>query len=308
MADGGGFNLRESLNLANALLRQTATAASFALVRAVDDPLKLNLPPIVGGGASALTPDAATLKVLATLYLQAEMEQAGIIAVAEVIADARYQLAVQNVKSANLLEEFSRHKRDWLDRNSREHVFARVFGLGSFARNEEGALINRDFQSKFANFCLELRRGGEDLRWRNTVSPMLDSAVRVTATDLLVNLGSRGYGDVYEAAKRIQMQISKAIELLSDEGLGNAFQTRGMWNVLRAVMGENTPDFARLTTRGQSGMRLLDWLASILPQLAEKNYRRPILETTSPVINWAEMWLEATGFNQSETAVMRRAA
>lgn len=308
MADGGGFNLRESLNLADSLLRQTAQAASFAVLRAVDDPLKLNLPPIVGGGSQSLTPDAATLKILATLYLQAEMEQAGIAAVAEVLTDARHQLTINNVKSANLLAEFSRRRRDWLDRNSREHVFARVFGLGAFARNQEGALINRDFQSKLAVFCFELRRGADDLRRRKTVSPMLDAAVRQAATDLLVNLGARGYGDVHAAARRIQNQLSKAIELLSDESLGDAFQTRGMWNVLRAVLGADTPDFARLTTRGQSGLRLLDWLATILPQLGETNYRRPLLETVSPVVNWAEMWLEATGFQRSETAVLRRAA
>jgi hypothetical protein len=102
-----------------------------------DDALKLNLPPIIGGGSSSQAPDAATLKVLATLYLQTELEQAGIIAVAEVLADNRYQLSIQNAAAAKLLEDFFRRKREWLDRNSREHIFARVFGIGSLARNEE---------------------------------------------------------------------------------------------------------------------------------------------------------------------------
>lgn len=305
MADGR-INLRDSIHLANSILK--ASALSLMLTRAGDeDALKLNLPPIIGGGASSVTPDAATLKVLATLYFQAELEQAGIIAVAEVLADNRYQLSIQSVPAANLLEDFFRKKRDWLDRNSREYIFARVFGTGSLARNEEGALVNRDFQTKFANFCLELRRGGEDLRWRKTISPMFDAAIKQAATDLLFNLGSRGYGDVLQAARRIQTQLSKAIELLSSEGIGNALQTRGMWNVLRAVLGENTPDFARLTTRGQSGLQLLNWLAEILPLIADRNHRRPLFETNSPVINWAEMWLEATGLKFQETA-LRRAA
>jgi len=304
MADGGGLNLRESLRLADSLLN--ASARSLAFAAPADDPLRLNLPPIVGSGG-ALVPETAVLKAITTLYMLAEMEQAGIIAVAEVLAEARFQLSIRSMKAAGLLEEFYRRRRDWLDRNSREHVFARVFGFGSLAKMEEGAFVNRDFQTKFANFCLALRRIGEDLRWQKTVSPMLDAALRQTAIDLLVNLGGRGYGDVQEAARRIQTQLSKAIELLGDDGLASAFQTRGMWNVLRAVLGEQTPDFARLTTRGQSGLRLLDWLVGVLPNLSDKTARQPLVEAVSPVISWAEMWLEATGFG-APPMTLRRAA
>jgi hypothetical protein len=255
MADGGGLNLRESLRLADSLLNGSAAAFAFGFGLAGDS-LRLNLPPIVGAGA--LTPETAVLKAITTLYMQAEMEQAGIIAVAEVLADSRYQLSIMSAKSAKLLEDFHQRRRDWLDRRAREHVFTRIFGFGSLAKMEEGTLVNRDFQTKLANFCLALRRIGEELRWQKSYSPMLDAALRQTAVDLLVNLGSRGAGDVHGAARRIQTQLSKAIELLGDEGIASAFQTRGMWNVLRIVLGDATPDFARLTTRGQSGLRLLD--------------------------------------------------
>lgn len=304
MADGS-LNLRESLRLANSILATPAVAQMMSF--ALEDPLRLNLPPIIGNGSSSLTPDAPTLRVMATLYLQAELEQAGIIAVAEVLTDSRYQLAVRDMRTGKLLEDFFRQRRDWLDRNSREHIFARVFGFGAVAGNQQGAAVNRDFMTKFANFCLALRRIGEDLKWQKTPSTMLDSAFRQTAADLLVNLGSRGYGDLFEATKRIQNQLSKAIEILSDEGIGNAFQTRGMWNLLNLMLSPNTPDFARLTTRGQCGLRLLDWLASILPKISDRNYQKPLVEAISPSINWAEMWLEATGFNYQPKA-FRRAA
>lgn len=300
------LNLRESLHLADSLL-QTTPAMSLMLSRTNDDPLRLNLPPLVGNGASSLAPDATTLKVMATLYFQAELEQAGVIAVAELLAESRFELPVQNVQSANLLEEFYRRKRDWLDRTSREHVFARVFGLGAFARNEEGALINRDFQSKFANFCLNIWRGVEDLKWQKTPSPMLDAAVRQAAVDLLVNLGGRRYGDVYEASRRIQEQLGKAIALLNNEGIGSAIQARGMWNVLQIILSPDVPDFARITTRGQSGLRLLTWLVEVLPRISDRNSRQPILEPASPVGGLAEMWLEATGFDL-KAMNLRRAA
>jgi hypothetical protein len=287
------LNLRDSLNLVDSLL--TTPAMSLMLSLENNDPLRLNLPPISGSGSSSLIPDATTLKVMASLYFQSELEQAGIIAVAELLSESRFELKVYGERSARLLEDFYRKKRDWYDRKSREHIFARIFGTGGLAKNEEGNLINRDFQSKFAEFCLSLWRYADGLRFQKTPSPMLDAAFRQSATNLLMNLGVRRYGDIYEASRRIQNQLSKSIELLEDEGVGNMFQTRGMWNVLRAVLNENLPDFARLTTRGQSGLRLLTWLTTI--NLESKDYKKPLLEGNSPVMNWAEMWLESSGFD-----------
>lgn len=300
--------MRDSIRLAESILVRPE-ALALELERPDRDPFGLNLPPITGSGGSSLTPDAGTLKVMATLYLQAELEQAGVVAVAEVLSGERYQLTIYSDRTAGLLEEFARRKRDWPDRRTREQIFGRVFGFGSLGSLQESSLTNRDFQTKLAAFCLEIRRIAMDLRWRNNVSPMLEAGWRQTAVDLLVNLGERRYGDLSSAARRIQEQLSSAITLLSDEGLGQAFGTRGMWSILRAVLGDNTPDFARLTTRGQSGLHLLNWLATVLPAISDKNPQRRILEGGSPVFGWAESWLTATGFDAAgSNPAMRRAA
>lgn len=304
MSEERRLNLRDSMHLADSLL--ATPAMSLMLAREPDDPLRLNLPPLVGG-ANSLVPDATTLKVMAALYFQAELEQAGVIAVAELLADSRYELTIQDVPSANLLEEFFRRKRDWLNRDSREHVYARVFGLGSLARNEEGALINRDFQSKFANFCLNIWRAAEDLKWQKMPNPMLDAAVRQAALDLLINLGGRRYGDIYGASRRIQDQLSRAIALLNHQGIGSAFQVSGMWNLLQTILSPNVPDFARITTRGQSGLNLLNWLVSVLAQVTDRNSRQPLISPALPVAGYAEAWLQATGFDLQRMN-LRRAA
>ena len=309
MKGNGRLDLRRSLLLADSLLRQTGHAASFALATVENDPLRLNLPPIVGSGSSSITPDSATLQVMATLYLQAELEQAGVIPVADMLADARYQLSINNVQSAKLLDEFYRNRREWPDRKSREHIFARVFGMGSTADSYAGSVINRDFQSCFANLCLSIKRFYDDARWRKTADPTLDTAIKQTATNLLVNLGSRGFGDLYDSARRIQDELNRAIKILSDEGIGNSLRSRGMWNVLRAVLSPNVPDFARLTTRGQSGLQLLNWLAVVLPLVAESRFTRPLIEPNSPVPGLAESWLTATGFDLAAgNNTLRRAA
>jgi hypothetical protein len=307
MSDGRPFLFSESLRIAARLLK--SVAATFSLAAADDDPLRLNLPPIVGGGAKGLTPDETMLKAMAALYLQAELEQVGIIIVVDVLTDARYQLNIYDKRTAQLLDDFERKRRNWPNRKMRNDIFARVFGLGSM-NDQDGVLVNRDFQSKFANFCLELRRSSYDLRWRKTPGPMIESALKQSAIDLLVNLGSRRYGDIQTSTRRIQEQLSYSITVLSDQGMGNALQTRGMWNVLRVVLGQEAPDFARLTTRGQSGMRLLDWLAGKIA-VVSGSVPGPMLEINSPAPAWGESWLIATGIDQ-ETAQspyqLRRAA
>ena len=308
MADGRPFKFGDSLRIAARLIK--SAAAAFSLGSVNDDPLRLNLPPIVGGGAKGLTPDEATLKVMAALYLQAELEQAGIIAVAEVLSEARYQLNIYDTRTAQLLDDFERKRRDWPNRKTRDNIFARVFGLGSFTQNQDGVLVNRDFQSKFANFCLELRRSAYDLRWRKTPGPMIESGLKQSAIELLVNLGSRGYGDIHTSTRRIQEELGHSITLLSDQGMGTALQTRGMWNVLRAVLGQDAPDFARLTMRGESGMRLLNWLALKIPVFSG-SAAGPLLENNSPAPAWAESWLIATGLDQQAAQSpyeLRRAA
>lgn len=305
MDDSRRLNLRESLHLADSIL--TTPAMSLASKPADDGSLRLNLPPLVGSGANSLTPDSATLKIMATLYFQAELEQTGVISVAELLADSRYELKIYSEKSARLLEDFFRNKRDWYDRNAREQIYLRVYGFSSANQNQNGGLANYDFQTKFANFCLALWRVGDYFTYQRKSSPMLDSAFKQAAAELLVNLGSRRYGDINEASRRIQNQLSRSIALLEDEGVGDALQTKGMWNILRIVLSQNVPDFARLTTRGQSGLRLLNWLSSVLPQVSDPNNAKPILDGISPVINWAEMWLEASGINVREMYARRAA-
>jgi hypothetical protein len=303
MESSGRLNLRESLHLADSIL--TTQSMSLALNNRDDGSLRFNLPPLIGSGSNSLTPDSATLKVMATLYFQAELEQAGIIAVAELLAESRYELKVYGEKSARMLEEFFRNKRDWYDRNAREQIYLRVFGFS--ANNQNANSANRDFQTKFANFCVSLWRLGDSFTYQKKPSPMIESAFKQSAADLLINLGTRRYGDIYEGSKRIQNQLSKSISLLEDEGIGNALQTKGMWNILRNVLSPNVPDFARLTTRGQSGLRLLNWLSSILPQISDVNSTKPILDGISPVVNWAEMWLEASGFDVRQMYARRSA-
>lgn len=303
--NGRGLLLRDSLALAGELLRSRSAAALTLALEAVgrDDPLRLDLPPLVGEGNASSVPDAATLRVMAALYLQAELEHAGIIPVAELLAQSRARLGVTSAATAARLEEFARRGRDWYDRQSRDLVFARVFGTGPQARGEEGRMVNRDFQQRLADFCSAVMRGGEDLYWRRPPGASADAALRRAALDLLLNLGQRRYGSNVLAASRIQEQLQRAVELLGDPGLCAPFRANGMWDLLRVLLEPQPPDFGRLTARGQSGLRLLNWLASALPRLQERTPTAPLLTAADAgVRTWAAAWLEASGFRFESAA------
>src|SRR5436190_7176992 len=113
--------------LATADVLLESSALSIAMAPA---DLQLHLPPLGDvGGPSGLS--ASTLHGVAAMYLQAELEQAGVILAAELLADARFQLDRVSPAAAAKLERFASARREWPNRAARGLVFARLFGLGS---------------------------------------------------------------------------------------------------------------------------------------------------------------------------------
>src|SRR5262245_27820953 len=108
-----------------------------------EDPLGLHLPPLDEAGD---LPSAQTLRALAVLYLQGELEQAGLLPVAEMLAEARAQLALRSLAAARKLENFARQMSAQYDLASRNRIFARLFGTGRAVVNGDGTPVNRDFE------------------------------------------------------------------------------------------------------------------------------------------------------------------
>jgi hypothetical protein len=276
--------IEESLAVAGAALRPITPLPP------VPDPLRLNMPPL-GYPGTGSQPDAASLRVLGALYLYAELEQAGLIPVAEVMAQNRATLPVQDLAGAGKLESFARAMQNWYDRQHRGTLFARLFGLGEAATNDQGVLVNRDFERALAAFCLAIVAYAGNGPF--TVRSGYESAhLATSAVDLLSNLGGRQFGNTLFAARSIHDELLHAIDLLNDRGIQSAFQAHDMWNLLAKVIGDGAPDFGRLVHRGQTGQRLMEWLASALAQLSGVS-SPPVPPTVA--VTWAAEWLDANG-------------
>jgi hypothetical protein len=272
-----GFRLSDSLALA---------------ARVPDQPSPdLDLPPVTGGGS---TLSAATLTALGTLYLQAELEQAGVIPAAEALADARASLELPSERTAERLEHFAQQQVRWYDRKSRNALFARVFGQGAAATLEAGPIVNQDFDQRFAALCSAINRAASD-EIRGRPAPVDDEMrIRAAASDLLANLELRQYGNTLFAGRRIQEQLEASIALLKDPEVEALFHTRGFWPTVARILEPNVPDLARLLERGQAGQHLLDWLGSILGALGGGS-AAAILAPDSRVYEWAARWLQSSG-------------
>ena len=261
--------------------------------------LDLNLPPIMGPGERL---NAATFGALASLYLQAELEQAGIIPAAEAVVDARTALDVPTLGGAEKLEQFAQRERNWYDRKSRNQLFARVFGVGPAATPDAGASVNRDFEQRLAALCVAINRYGSDQTNAQPGPPADEAEVQQAASDLIATLGTRHYGNTVFATDRIQQQLEAAINLLKDPEIEAIFHAKGFWATLNQVLEPNVPDIARIVERGQAGQHLLTWLGGSGSGLTNAS---PLLTTKSPVFEWAASWLQASGLTGTADAARR---
>jgi hypothetical protein len=290
------------MNTAPAVLPRTLELVDWILSRpqltlafnSDDDPLAINLPPLGGGNGSPAI-DRETMEVMAALYFQSELEQAGVIPVAEVLTEARFQLQLRDPDAAQRIEMFAQQmQREFYPRRLREQLFARTFGTGAGASTEAGMTVNREFETRFAQLCVSLERYQVDARWG---PPTSEASVRVEMSmkTLLMNLARRKFGNTLVATGRIQLQLKAALELLNHRGVTTLFQARNVWGVIRGILGPDTPDLARFIDRAQTGLRILTWIGMRVSDIRSGSIAGALARESS-LFMWASTWLRASGY------------
>lgn len=277
--------LRPTL-LAGLALAADAVGPGADDVPAQDDPLRLDLPALQPTATDL--PSPSTVRVFAALYLAAELEQAGVVPVAELLAEERYSLNIASYAGAAKLEEFAGHHHDWYDRAGRVQVYARLFGIGPAATNDAGALVNREFVPLLATLCTALARYADATAGGAT----LDATTRFAAQSLLSNIAPRALGNTLLAARRLEDQIRHAVDVLRDPAIAGLVGARTLQQTIVNILGKDAPDVQRLIDSGLAGQKVIEWLAVAGPRLMTTG---PVMTATDTIAVSAAMWLQAAG-------------
>jgi len=256
---------------------------------AADDSLHLDLPQLV-----AATPirDTAMAKTLASLYLAAEMEQAGVVPIAELLASNRDTLQLTSFEAASKLDDFATRGHEWYDRNGRTALYAHLFGTGPAATT--GPSVNREFQSRLADLCHALTRL-VDLPIPSA-SSIADAAVWDAAMLLLQQCFPTGSAPgALIASHRLFDQLRRAVDLLRDPAIEAVVGARSMQQTIVIILGQDAPDVQRLIDTGLTGQAVLLWLFTVaMPKVADPG-RPPLATGGDPIVVTASRWLQASG-------------
>jgi hypothetical protein len=227
-----------------------------AVARALVFDTEVDLPADASG-----TMDAATLRAAGPLYFAAQLESAGLLRCAELVAGLFASGAVTQPlgPASQMLGTFWRTRRDRMEAGERESIFARVIEAPHFDRLM-GALC-RAIVAQADN------AGDAGLRPDLREQVGLAGAAQALARFLVQRIDPMAS----MAARDIVATINEAVGFLRDRMLQAAFGAHSFWGlVAMAASGDGlTPgsagDAQRHADRGRAGQTVLAWLASSPP-------------------------------------------
>ena len=265
--------------------RATATGLAFTL----EDLDTIDLP------EDNARVDRAQLRALASIYLAADLEPAGIIASVEQLASlgATSGLTVDLGGAGPLLEQWWLHRHERMSQDERSAFFARLFGTSSGPASAE-AKSNQRFEGRMLDLCESLSSIDQSQSSQDYATTMAQSRVRTAARALSQNLGDSSTGMAAFVAGEVIATLKEAFAILGHADLRGAFHATNIWDVIRAIsrLGHvQFPDPQLYVRRGKAGMMLLSWLADSLPAVFGTGV---LVRRGAPVIDAAIDWLEAT--------------
>ncbi|HXB71043.1 MAG TPA: hypothetical protein VNY05_22600 [Candidatus Acidoferrales bacterium] len=265
-----------------------------------------DLPPV---GASET--DQANLRTVPPLYLASELEAAGLVPAAEMLAGLFASGGIQRDlgQATPLIIAFWRARTQRFSSQERQAFFARLFGALDGATLGAPGGVNAEFENLFIDFAEALYKlnpnAALESLGRFGVTPISEVSLQMAAMNLTGNLGSRSGGMAGFAGRDLLTTISQALELVKNQSIQSAFGLRTPWSVVDYVNRtylRQTPDITSHVTRGKSGMLLLTWLAEHVTALDDRGTFQ--IASGDPLVGAATAWLEASlVLRQAEAAV-----
>lgn len=201
--------------------------------------------------------DRVQLEAAAPLYFASELERAGLLPTAELIAGLFVSGAITQPLGpvAKMLHDFWRGRRERLTADEREAVFARVIETPYFDR------LMRALCEAIAAHADPSLPGGPGLR--------AQVALATHAQSMAAFLAQRVDPMAAIAARDIVESINAALGFLRDRQLQLAFGVRDLWRLVEIVASQQgAPGAVAIAggaqshvDRGRSGQAVLLWLA-----------------------------------------------
>ena len=249
-------------------------AQAFAV--GLDELGSIDLPPVLHGEV-----DKAQLRAIASLYLAADLEAAGVIPAVETLAGlSRGGINVDLGGAAPLVAAFWRTRGERATADERGQAFDRLFGGG--------------FEDAMLDLCEALYKLDE-LATNTTYGGIAQQTrVRSTAVRLAEALGDAGGGITVFLAQEIMASLKESLAILGNADLRGAFGARDVWGTIAGIdrlTRTRRPDPRLYVRRGRAGVTVLAWLADATPHL--ENAAQLLVALDHPVIPAAIDWMEA---------------
>lgn len=241
--------------------------------------------------------DKAQLRALASLYLAADLEPAGIIAAVETLAGltAAGAIRVDLGGAQPLVAHWWQRRNERVGALERNAFFSRLFGTSAGPVSAETER-NAAFEERMLDLCECLYKLDEISAHGGQGGTAQQARVRGAARALVENLGRASGGITAFLAAEIVEALKAAFAILGHRDLRGAFAARDVWAVVGAIGRLARTRFrpaGPYIRRGKAGMTVIAWLAEVADQLAGTG-RVPIVAIGHPVVGSAIDWLEAS--------------
>jgi len=199
--------------------------------------------------------DAQHLEAMAPLYLAHELEQAGVLRTAELVAGLFASGAITQPlgPTAQLIAGFWKARHERLAAAEREQLFAQVFEP-------------REFYPLMQALCDALAGQLDSPPRAGDVHARI--ALREAADALGGWLAPHAAGMALFAAQDIVQALSQATQFLRDRLLQTAFGAHDLWGLVAvagAAQGLSATALRRRVELGREGAEVLGWLAKAVP-------------------------------------------
>ena len=259
---------------------QSLIGAAQSLAVGLDELGSLDLPPAMSGQI-----DQAQLRAIASLYLAADLEAAGVVPAVETLAGLNRGGAGGGVSldlggAATLVAAFWQHRADRATADERVQAFARLFGAG--------------FEDLMLDLCEALYKLDELATNTSYGGIAQQTRVRSAAMKLLESLVAAGGGITVFLAQEIMASLKQALAILGQPDLRGALGARDVWGSIAGIdrlTRTKRPDPRLYVRRGRAGMTVLAWLADAAPHV--ETSAQLLVALDHPVIPAAVDWMEA---------------